>query len=284
MAITDLTGTTWLINDTFTTAPGGWSLSGEDARNETFSINFTNNGQNSTTLNFYDADYAFDGMIKDVVGGSNVTLYNSNGWLNGTSKVFTFTGGTDVTNADLIAWLEANAEQQVEPEPTGVKNILFGTQAIDKILFGQGEVSKIYLGQTLVWQANSSTPENALIVADGGHLKASDGYLTTTESTPTITFVDDTQWNDYAQDLDHREYSIDNGQTWETIPNTLPISISSNQIMLRLGYGFSGNIKPKAVCSALGLDTGYIASSSSQTQNYSLIEDITIQLSVLYDD
>lgn len=35
------------------------------------------------------------------------------------------------------------------------KNILFGTQGIEKILFGQSEVSKIYLGQTLVWQAGS---------------------------------------------------------------------------------------------------------------------------------
>lgn len=150
MAVTDLTGTTWLLNSSL-------DLSIKTA----YGINFVSNGSNyiyfaigrspnprepiAYSLAYYTTYY------------NSRTVYSAYGgdWVDEVYRTIEITGGTDATNSTLIAWLQANAVQQVEPEPTGVKNILFGTHAIDKILFGQSEVSKIYLGQTLVWQAGS---------------------------------------------------------------------------------------------------------------------------------
>lgn len=172
--VADLTGTTWVFNDSL-----NFPLDDVD-----YSIDFKSNNTDFNLLSLTERDVTGEGGYAWLLFYGNSDDYLRvylDEWEDVNYKTIEITGGTDATNSDLILWLQNNAVQQETPEPTGVKNILFGNLNIDKILFGQSEVSKIYLGQTLVWQTGSVVPDNALLVADGGHLKASDGYLTTTE-------------------------------------------------------------------------------------------------------
>ena len=92
------------------------------------------------------------------------------------------------------------------------------------------------------------------------------------------------QWNTYASNLDTRQYSINSGSTWNDIPNDLPFTIEgAKTIMLKLSTGLGVDLQPKASCSAIGLDTGYI-SSLTTTQDYNLSTNITIDLEILLND
>jgi len=89
-------------------------------QNYTYDLSFTSN--NTSFVQFgivYDIgsdmgdgpdnqglDYYYDELSSDRV-------YNSRNdtWSNNAYKTITITGGTDATNATLIAWLEANAVQ-----------------------------------------------------------------------------------------------------------------------------------------------------------------------------
>ena len=100
----------------------------------------------------------------------------------------------------------------------------------------------------------------------------------------SVTFNDSMQWNTYASSLDARQYSLDGGSTWEDIPNNLPFTIeNAKTIMLKLSTGFGVDLQPKASCSAIGLDTGYV-SSLTITQDYNLSSNVTIDLAVLLND
>lgn len=101
MAITNLTNTTWVFKDKPTYATEG-----------TFNINFTSNGENFTSL--YAANWG-----SCVIGYDNYATAYQSGWKNENYKTITITGGDDVENADLIAWLEANT--LAAPEFTEVK-------------------------------------------------------------------------------------------------------------------------------------------------------------------
>lgn len=101
--ITDLTGTTWYV-------PSGWSATagyGQFVVEGTYiEDNYTYNmlgirlGYMTPTATYADA---FCVMTSN---GSYRNVYST------TSVVFNITGGTDATNADLIAWLYANGELQ----------------------------------------------------------------------------------------------------------------------------------------------------------------------------
>lgn len=98
MAISDLTGTTWQLNAVIDIQ----SLLGAQ-----FNITFESNDTNYTYILFND--------VRLVLQYDSTRVYYDDGsyWSNENYRTVSFTGGTDATNATLIAWLEANATQVV---------------------------------------------------------------------------------------------------------------------------------------------------------------------------
>ena len=142
MAVSDLTNTTWEISQY------SYDIS---SMSSTYFINFTSNNYNFTSINF-------SGRVM-IEGYYDNTQVYVDGWVDDNYRIITITGGTDATNSDLIAWLEANAVQQVAPTPSTTNNIFFGTSAINKVYFGTSEVSKIYYGNTLIYEVGGGAVE-----------------------------------------------------------------------------------------------------------------------------
>lgn len=167
--VADLTDTEWTIRDDAVNAI---------SENASYTISFSSNSTNYSGISI-----AKSGSIPTSswhIDYDNDETYNAiDGWANESYRTIGITGGTDVSDPDLLVWLTQNATMQEtpEPEPTGVKNILFGTQAIDKILFGQSEVSKIYLGQTLVWQAESASVQTGIAVTVSNNQSATSPHI-----------------------------------------------------------------------------------------------------------
>ncbi len=104
MAVSDLTGTTWV----WTEVPQGTGLVEEEW--VTYNISFSSNSITYTSLQVWEAEA---GTELSIYYGNNTSAYEfSTGWVNNAYKTISITGGTDATNGDLIAWLEANATQQ----------------------------------------------------------------------------------------------------------------------------------------------------------------------------
>lgn len=120
MAITDLKGTTWKLNETltkgtfnayndyftdvdvnFTFEYSGTIYYGYQILMPTVSNTGSNNQLRFSDYNFIDPD---------------VYNFNTNTYYTDISRIVTFTGGTDTTNASLIAWLTENGELQGEEE------------------------------------------------------------------------------------------------------------------------------------------------------------------------
>ncbi|MBO7735551.1 MAG: hypothetical protein J6S67_23500 [Methanobrevibacter sp.] len=101
MTISDLTGTTWVFPDGTELSPGS---------NLNFAITFISNSENYTGI-YSGSDPE---IMYYVQNGSHVIVYDQwgNQWTNNAYRTIGITGGTDVTNATLISWLEANATQQ----------------------------------------------------------------------------------------------------------------------------------------------------------------------------
>ena len=137
MAVTNLTNTKWLINSiTCTAGYGQFHIEG------TIDDPVTDNPQ-------IDAFYVGYRMRNfELSSVANYIFLNSLPTHLSVGDTITITSGTDVTNASLISWLEANATQVVE---TSGKMYL-GTSSISKMYFGQQEVSKVYFGQDLVYE------------------------------------------------------------------------------------------------------------------------------------
>ena len=107
MAVTDLTGTTWVIN----TRPYGTSIS---LGSINASINFTSNNTNYSRIFIPIEDDLVDGT--EALLYDNQQAYRNSAWYNEAYKTISITGGTDATNTNLINWLEANATQQTTPK------------------------------------------------------------------------------------------------------------------------------------------------------------------------
>ena len=100
--LTDLAGTAWTLKETLDLLPAGTD----------YEINFTSDlsEDSYTALRFTNS--ATDGVTL-AYGASGVStgVYSeATGWYT-TGKEITITDGTDATNAELIAWLQANAKQ-----------------------------------------------------------------------------------------------------------------------------------------------------------------------------
>lgn len=100
MAITNLTGTGWHFNDTISLP----------STSITYKINFRSNGVSTYRSLVPDA-----GGISYIRDYAYTDVYSTTkGWITTNSRNFqdiVITGGTAVTNTDLISWLESNATQ-----------------------------------------------------------------------------------------------------------------------------------------------------------------------------
>ena len=104
MALSNLSGTQWLINASIQSPDTTiWA-----------SINFTSNATEFDAMTIYDEmdnpntiAYRSESLDYPVI----VCLDNE--WDNQNYRAIVITGGADVTNATLIAWLETNAVQQI---------------------------------------------------------------------------------------------------------------------------------------------------------------------------
>ena len=95
-ALTDLTGTTWQIAEEVASLPNPTLAA---------SLNFTSNSANWDTL-ILDGE---DGDIAYMSADEPTPAYRAGSWTNNNYRTVAITGGSDATNADLIAWFEANA-------------------------------------------------------------------------------------------------------------------------------------------------------------------------------
>lgn len=132
MALTDLTGTTWTLNDSLTSYAGGTFAM------KTYSVNI----ETETALSAYGGDVDTFMAIRigyesgnernqirvymslpetinnfSTLAGGNDTKTLPDTWDSRYEGTFTFTGGTDATNSTLIAWVEDNCTQYVPPTP-----------------------------------------------------------------------------------------------------------------------------------------------------------------------
>lgn len=152
MAVTDLTGYTWVGNPSVNTS--------NFSDNTIFNIDFYTP---SDVISYYYGFRFFDSnndgdpanALQYIISSNNYfgVLYNGV-WTNNAYKTIEITGGTDATNATLIAWLEANGTLTA-PAPQPSASISIGNLSLAKAFIGNSEVSKIYYGDTLVYE---STP------------------------------------------------------------------------------------------------------------------------------
>ena len=156
MAVSDLTNTKWLLNTTFTTAVNGWSFSDEYGYSDSLHINFTSNNEVFDILHMYDDDGSGGAQIEYILYEPYTSrkYWGIRSGANQTYQTITITGGQDVTNASLIAWLEANATQQVAP--TGKTQL--GTRTITKKMLGTREITKEVVNGVVVYEKQASLP------------------------------------------------------------------------------------------------------------------------------
>ena len=119
MAISDLTGTKWLWNNTIAEIDTGGTLyqfALDFASNETDYHSWQYAGGVSSGIFVMQIRYS----TSISVAGTRVYRSNSGGWQDDNYKTIDITGGTDATNATLISFIEANATQII-PIPGDVE-------------------------------------------------------------------------------------------------------------------------------------------------------------------
>ena len=166
MAVTDLTGTKWEFNSTITAESGYGIFSVEAEISDTTGV-----------WSMLYVGYTFNSELE----WPFVPTANNLVWMAGISppqEQFTITGGTDVTNTDLIAWLEANATQIIEP--TGNEYTL--TQNLTNLTNGN-------ITLTITADEGYSLPAQADITVTGGTIVSYDdttGELVVTAGTTAV--------------------------------------------------------------------------------------------------
>lgn len=187
MAVTDLTGTTWVINETPNYAPfTGIEYSA--------ALNFISNNTNFRLFYPQSPSLGMSGLgntyywYADASG--SVNAYSSNArtgtasWTNEVYRTVQITGGSDATNSTVIAWFEANAVQQTVTNETYITNDVDLTSVADAIrtkgstsaslVYPAGYVSAINALQTGTLQSYKSaiytSPGTATILPDSGYV------------------------------------------------------------------------------------------------------------------
>lgn len=160
MSVTNLTNTKWVLNNV---------LSIDD--DYYYNITFTSNSQQFIKFspNYYNHDV--EALFYSITEFDSVTAYEGGVWDNNAYKTIEITGGTDVTNATLIAWLEANATQQTAtPKETFETNI---AALNDKLNEKAGTTGQHTIAQMI---------DVADSISTGGGASISDGYTLTVVS------------------------------------------------------------------------------------------------------
>ena len=167
MAITDLTGTKWRINDTSCSASYGQ-----------FTTVITLNDMPLTPFegNIY-IGYTINQLDRVEPAANCVLIYTYMSLLS-PGDIIEFTGGTDATNADLIAFMQAHGEQIIEP----TANEYTLTQNLTNLTHGN-------IALTITADEGYSLPAQADIVVTGGTIVSYDdetGELVVTAETTAV--------------------------------------------------------------------------------------------------
>ena len=142
----DLTGTTWSINENYGTTQLPLKY-----------INFTSNNINydGIYMEYDDGDY----YLVYASYNSNpsfitVVAYYPGYWFENYDdyKTITITGGSDATNSTLINWLEANATQIIQPSA----HTQVGTSTIASKHFGSLPIVKEVLNGVTIYEVAPS--------------------------------------------------------------------------------------------------------------------------------
>lgn len=142
-SITDLTGTKWVFNQEI-----------DLTLYFTYDINFISNSETFTNIKRANVRFEDDTQV-GLYYGSTPVFVSSWSNFNESYRTIEITGGTDATNANLIAWLQANATQIQEQSNT----FSFGNLPIANMYFGTRQVKKVYLGNALVWEKEATIIE-----------------------------------------------------------------------------------------------------------------------------
>lgn len=104
MALTDLTNTTWVFNETVDFSAMGFPASGYVSNS--YTINFVSNATNYTKMSVSQ----YSATSRNISYGytSAYSSYN-NKWTKAEYRTIEITGGTHANNATLIAWLQSTA-------------------------------------------------------------------------------------------------------------------------------------------------------------------------------
>lgn len=174
--ITDLTGTKWVLNSELYFDLDGiqdnmsmmiyaydataWADGGRD------DFEIVAEGINAGHLNFTSNNENFVGLISGsyvpLAGGNYTQVYScciepDENWVSQSYRTIEITGGADATNPDLIAWIQSNATQIIEPEEN--PKITIGTQPLVSASVGNADMQSIWVGNVKVWE---NVPDNAL--------------------------------------------------------------------------------------------------------------------------
>lgn len=133
MALTDLTGTTWTLNDALTSYAGGshsvktynvnmttdtalHTHDGDASTFVVFEVGYDSGGECNVALLYTSTTTSFSNRAMLATGHDTKSLPDT--WASGKfSGTFTIIGGTDATNSDLIAWIEDNCTNMTPPTP-----------------------------------------------------------------------------------------------------------------------------------------------------------------------
>lgn len=154
MALTDLTNTAWVLNNQLSSYAGGSSsvkrynvdivteeatagLSGLYDPTDTFTeIAIGYGGAEQNQVSFYSSQARASYIFAN--GHDTETLPDT--WVDYIDIPFTITGGDDVTNSDLIAWLESNATPYTPQYYVSSIQLTDGTKCIIKDTFGRQSI------------------------------------------------------------------------------------------------------------------------------------------------
>lgn len=152
MSITNLTNTKWYFNETIDSSLCSDMVHIPDGYEGSYYINFISNN-----IEHYEILAQIGSGMPDMLqynyddnGTCTADAYSfaSNEWMNTSLRTITITGGDDVTNTDLITWLEANAAQlsiddPSKPEVTGtVATVSYNETIIASIPGGESATIK----------------------------------------------------------------------------------------------------------------------------------------------
>lgn len=165
MAITDLTNTTWLFNDS-PSVSGGIEDNG-------FNINFTSNSTNYNRIRLGQDGPEGMAILYFIIDSNIQADYayeqNDGGWADNNYKTINITGGTDATNSSLIAILTTNATQILDPPISQFQNC----QLCLKQPLG---------AYTLTWDSGITVTVSGDSVSQGYELQDGDIILATVDS------------------------------------------------------------------------------------------------------